>query len=72
MCKILLLGFAVKLDLLLTHNTVTINPNSHFGWLESDFLSQLVNPHDAEGQADNCMKVCVLKGFYTYVNYGTM
>lgn len=50
-------GFAVNIDLILKHSNVTINPLSRTGWLESDFLTQLISPNDVRGGADNCMKV---------------
>lgn len=51
------LGFAIKLDVVLQSSTAEINPDSRIGWLESDFLSQMVQPSDAEGRASNCKKV---------------
>ncbi|XP_019851580.1 PREDICTED: galactosylgalactosylxylosylprotein 3-beta-glucuronosyltransferase 3-like [Amphimedon queenslandica] len=52
-------GFAIKLDVVLQFSTAEINPDSRIGWLESDFLSQMVQPSDAEGRASNCKKVLV-------------
>ena len=42
------------------YSSVDINPQSNIGWLESDFLSQIITSWEAEAGADNCTKVISL------------
>ena len=60
-CLSCTVGFAIKLDIILEHRLVEIDPDSRIGWLESDFLSQMVEPKVAEGRANNCKKVAINK-----------
>ena len=54
------LGLAVNLDTFLEHKTLAVSTSSKSGYLENDFLSQLVSSkYELEAKADNCMKVCV-------------
>ncbi len=51
------IAFAINTNLILKLKNVTINAYSRIGWVESDFLSQIISPQEVNGGADNCTKV---------------
>ena len=50
-------GFAVNLNLLLSHPSATFSQFAQRGMQESHFLSHLVRSKDLEAKADNCTLV---------------
>ena len=60
MCDLVCIGFAVNVDLILNSN-VMIKINSKPGYVEDEFLQQLVEINDLEAKAGNCQKVSLVE-----------
>lgn len=52
-----MIGFAVNLDIILANYNARFNPFGEVGYLEPEFLSNLITVQELEAKADNCTKV---------------
>lgn len=58
----------MNIDVILRNESVLINVNSKSGYLENDFLSQVVNSTaELEARADDCTKVNTILVYITAV-----